>query len=263
MVPSYALDNASETERLEEQSRLPGYSLDEELRFLRLDPGQLVLDAGTGSGVVARELHRRFPWAKIQACDFSDLRLRQASALCTEEERSEIRFFRGELESIPRADGTYDAVVCRYVFEHLVDPLQVARELRRVLKPGGRVYLVNFDGIVLNLGTRDPELNAALESLRRVLPFDLCIGRRLPALLAEAGFGSIEWTADLVQFQGAELQAEIRQMRQRFGFAEPVVAQALGSPEAARGFIDAYCAEMAKPETALFYTKFLVRARRA
>jgi SAM-dependent methyltransferase len=45
-------------------------------------------------------------------------------------------------ESIPLPDASVDAVVCEYVVEHLVEPERVLRELRRILRPGGRFVFV-------------------------------------------------------------------------------------------------------------------------
>lgn len=47
----------------------------------------------------------------------------------------------GDAHRLPFGDGTIDAIVCTEVFEHLVDPPAAARELVRVLKPGGRLIL--------------------------------------------------------------------------------------------------------------------------
>ncbi|MGH7858030.1 MAG: class I SAM-dependent methyltransferase, partial [Candidatus Binatia bacterium] len=47
----------------------------------------------------------------------------------------------GDLHAIPLADGALDAVVCNGVLEHVEDPERVVRELRRVLKEGGRAYV--------------------------------------------------------------------------------------------------------------------------
>jgi SAM-dependent methyltransferase len=47
----------------------------------------------------------------------------------------------GSLEAIPVADGSFDVVLCLQVLEHVPDPGAAVRELRRVVRPGGRVLL--------------------------------------------------------------------------------------------------------------------------
>lgn len=48
----------------------------------------------------------------------------------------------GVAEQLPFADGTFDAVLSLNVLEHVKDPFQAAREIMRVLKPGGEVFVV-------------------------------------------------------------------------------------------------------------------------
>lgn len=56
----------------------------------------------------------------------------------TAEKRPDVQ---GDAERLPFADGTFDAVICAELLEHVFDPRQVVREIRRVLRPGGRVLI--------------------------------------------------------------------------------------------------------------------------
>ena len=47
----------------------------------------------------------------------------------------------GSLKEMPVADGSFDAVLCTQVLEHVADPIEVLRELHRIIRPGGRLYL--------------------------------------------------------------------------------------------------------------------------
>lgn len=62
-------------------------------------------------------------------------------------------FIKGRLETIPFAASTFDLVGCRYVIEHLDTPLRVFDELRRVMKPSGRLLIqtVNCDSLLIRL----------------------------------------------------------------------------------------------------------------
>ncbi len=55
-----------------------------------------------------------------------------------------ISFVRAAVEDLPLEDGTVDAVLCLLVLHHVTDPLQGLRELRRVLRPGGRMLVVDM-----------------------------------------------------------------------------------------------------------------------
>src|SRR5947209_15404739 len=55
---------------------------------------------------------------------------------------AEIETYRADLARLPIESGSVDLIVSRSVFEHLVDPLAVYREMARVLRPGGRVVFL-------------------------------------------------------------------------------------------------------------------------
>lgn len=255
---SYVLENPQEADRLERQSRQPGYQLEQELRECQPTAGDIVLDAGCGTGLVARWLAHRFPSARIEGCDFSALRLQQARDLCSTPQEREIRYFESALEKIDAPDRTYDWLACRYVFEHLRDHAAVAHEIYRVLKPGGRAVIVNFDGVIHNLSSPSPRLAELLETLRQRFELDLFIGRKIPGILRDAGFAHAGWRIETVSFQGADLLEEQTQMRQRLQFAKPYFASALGSDALAEEFAARYCEEMVLPRNTLFYNKFVV-----
>jgi 2-polyprenyl-6-hydroxyphenyl methylase / 3-demethylubiquinone-9 3-methyltransferase len=105
------------------------------LRELGDPAGQLVLDAGCGGGLVSRELAAA--GATVIGVD-PDL-----DSLGTAKRAVTTRFapVAGRLEALPLADGSVDAAVAADVLEHVPDLPAAARELARVLRPGGRLLL--------------------------------------------------------------------------------------------------------------------------
>src|SRR5690606_35228019 len=114
-------------------------------------------------------------------------------------------YFQAQLEKIPVSDDTYDHVILRYVFEHLSDPQAVIREAFRVLKKGGRIFVINFDGVIANLHPLSTELSILMQDFHSRFPVDLFIGRKIPSLLSELGFQSLSYRVDAHSFQGREL----------------------------------------------------------
>ena len=99
-------------------------------------PGQRVLDAATGDGNVAIEAARR--GAVVTACDLSPGQLARARARAGAEE---IVWATGDVEALPDEDSSYDAVLSAYGAALAPRPRRTARELLRVLRPGGLLVL--------------------------------------------------------------------------------------------------------------------------
>jgi ArsR family transcriptional regulator len=105
-----------------------------------LDPGWVVGDLGCGTGRVSQALA---PWVdRVVAVDESEAMLDAARARLEPEANVELRL--GRLESLPIADGELDAATLVLVLHHVGDPAGALREVARVLRPGGRLLLVDM-----------------------------------------------------------------------------------------------------------------------
>jgi ubiquinone/menaquinone biosynthesis C-methylase UbiE len=248
---SYAMESIDEAKRLEFQAEQPNYNIPNELRYLQLKGNEKVLDVGCGTGLLARELKKKYPNIEIDACDFSDIRVQQAKKLS-----SNINYFVADAQNL-QIESKYDVVVSRYVFEHLPSPVLAAQEIYKACKDGGKVYIVDFDGIFLNHYSTNEELNKSLELMRESFSFDLFVGRKLPSLLKKAGFNRIQWKAELNTFDEKQLQDEIENCHQRCLNARPLIERTLGSSSKAEEFIRDYVEAIENEETVLFYNKFM------
>src|ERR1700761_4538404 len=107
-------------------------------------PGQRILDVATGTGLVAFGLAER--GAEVVGLDQSDQMLAGARRrLATRPDLAErISLVPGEAEQLPFADGEFDALSFTYLLRYVDDRAETMRELARVVRPGGRIGMVEF-----------------------------------------------------------------------------------------------------------------------
>jgi demethylmenaquinone methyltransferase / 2-methoxy-6-polyprenyl-1,4-benzoquinol methylase len=107
-------------------------------------PGERILDVATGTGLVAFGLAER--GAEVVGLDQSDQMLAGARRrLATRPDLAErISLVPGEAEQLPFADGEFDALSFTYLLRYVDDRAATMRELARVVKPGGRIGMVEF-----------------------------------------------------------------------------------------------------------------------
>jgi len=104
---------------------------------LDIEPGVAALDVGCGTGVLFPMLLRKVGKAGcIVGLDISGGMLRQTRA-----KGYPIECVQGDAQSLPLQHRTFDWVICNAVFPHFPDKLRALREVRRVLKGGGRLVI--------------------------------------------------------------------------------------------------------------------------
>jgi ubiquinone/menaquinone biosynthesis C-methylase UbiE len=146
-------------------------------------PGQRVLDIGCGTGTLVVLIKRLHPDADVVGLDPDPKALARARRKAARASVA-IQFDQGFSDALPYPDASIDRVVSSFMFHHLQgdEKERTLREVRRVLRPGGTVSLLDFDG---------PEAGAD-SFLMRLLPFrhhlrDNSEGRIL-ALMGQTGF---------------------------------------------------------------------------
>jgi arsenite methyltransferase len=104
----------------------------------RLEPGQTVLDLGSGGGIdVLLSARRVGPTGKAYGLDMTDEMLALAEENKKKSGLTNVEFLKGEIENIPLPDNSVDVIISNCVINLSADKDQVLREAFRVLKPGG------------------------------------------------------------------------------------------------------------------------------
>ena len=182
------LYDAAQTGALPEEAVLASLGCGNPTALAQLNPGETVLDLGSGGGIdVLLSARRVGPTGKAYGLDMTDEML----TLARENQRragvENVEFLKGEIEHIPLPDNSVDVVISNCVINLSADKDRVLREAFRVLKPGGRFA-------VSDVVTR----GAVPEGVRQnMLLWVGCIAGALDdyayiAKLAKAGFDGID-----------------------------------------------------------------------
>ncbi len=166
---------------------------------LELQPGQRVLELAAGpgdTGFMAAELVR--PGGTLISSDGAEPMIEVARARAAELGIDNVEFRQLELEWIDLETASVDAVLVRWGIMLTVDPPAAAREIRRVLRPGGHAALAVWDARERNPWALIPSM--ALLELGHAEPpdpdapgpFALAEEGRLAELLDDAGFTEVE-----------------------------------------------------------------------
>jgi demethylmenaquinone methyltransferase / 2-methoxy-6-polyprenyl-1,4-benzoquinol methylase len=169
--------------------------------------GSDALDVCCGTGDLALELRRRIgPDGRVVGCDFSEPMLELARRK-SGDEGLPVEFGWADALDLPYGDASFDAVTIGFGARNLADLERGISEMTRVLRPGGRLVILEitrpqrqplagfyslwFDRLVPVLGTLagDPEAYSYLPDSVRSFPEP----ERLAAMLDAAGLGRIRW----------------------------------------------------------------------
>jgi ubiquinone/menaquinone biosynthesis C-methylase UbiE len=261
MSTTYLMESAGEAGRLEAKTLV-----EETRRHLTLAgiaPGMRALDAGAGTGAVARELARMVgPSGSVVALDQSAHRLSEGEKLAG---LSNLEFVQGDLYAPPLPEGTFDFIWCRFVYEYLSDPDLATQQLVRLLKPGGKLVVGDLDGNIVWHHPSPPGFEEELAKVMRALEgrFDPFAGRKLFHRFRKAGLRDIKvHHLPYHLIAGPATQRDLDNWAAKVETIRPAGEKALGSKEAYDRLGAQLLALLRDPDALTYSTLFLVEGVR-
>jgi ubiquinone/menaquinone biosynthesis C-methylase UbiE len=158
---------------------------------LHLEAGQKVLDVGCGIGGATFSLAEvTGPSGLVAGVDVSSALIEVANKRIGT--RAGIEFRVGDASQIPYPNGFFDAARSERVFLYLPDRLQALREMKRVVRTGGRVCIIDTDLDSMAIYSTAPALTRKLTSLVADSMPNATSARDLPALVRQVGLRELE-----------------------------------------------------------------------
>ena len=194
--------------------------------------GSHVLEVGCGVGAQTVILAAASPGAAFISMDVSRLSVAAARGLARERGLANAEFLSGDVFALPFPAGCFDHVFVCFVLEHLTDPAGALAALRRVLRPGGSITVIEGDHGSAYFHPDSACARRAIEclvGLQRQAGGDSLIGRRLYPLLVAAGYRDVTVTPRMVYVDGTRPDLADGFTRKTFtAMVEGVGEQAVG-----------------------------------
>jgi ubiquinone/menaquinone biosynthesis C-methylase UbiE len=261
-MPSYLMESPHEAERLEAKTKARD-SL-EQLQLVGLSGGMRALDAGAGTGAVARVMASIVgPTGSVVALDQSPARLAAGRELATGLDNLE--FQQGDLFDTRLPGESFDLVWSRFVFEYLAEPDKALAELVRLTKVGGKIVLADLDG---NGVFHCPLPDHIASGLQKLLPsleghFDPYAGRKLYSRLHRAGLKNIRTHVRPYHLYTSGIsESDLENWDEKFRVIRPYAMTGFESGEAYDDFVGAFMDMLRDPAVMSYSVLFIAEGVR-
>lgn len=234
-----------ESTRLHDQASGLGFLLHEGTRY---PAGSIVLEAGCGVGAQTLLLAGNSPHAQFVSIDISPESLARAQERVLREGFTNVTFRQADICNLPFRAGTFDHVFVCFTLEHIPDPLLALGNLRKVLRPGGTITVIEGDHGSAVFYPDTPAAHHVIDclvTLQRQALGNALIGRELEHLLTDAGFVDVK-VSPRQTYASQNISHSSEAVKSNFiamieGVRKQAIAGGLADPEAwDRGIRDLY-----------------------
>ena len=228
--------HSRENERLQDQAGTLVDLLHSDTSYPR---GSVVLEAGCGVGAQTVTLAQRSPTARFTSFDISADSLAEAKRKTDAAGLSNVQFQQADLFALPFSPESFDHVFVCFLLEHLSRPVEALAILKRLLRPGGTMTVIEGDH---GSAYFHPDSSAAqmaiqcLVELQRRAGGNALIGRQLYPLMVEAGLEAVHVSPRMVYVDSSRPGLVDGFTRKTFtamieGVRESAIAAGLTDPE--------------------------------
>jgi ubiquinone/menaquinone biosynthesis C-methylase UbiE len=193
---------------------------DRMVQLAELEPGQRVLDIGTGIGEPALTAARRVgPTARVVATDISERMLEIARERAAALGLENVDFLEGDAEALDLPNASFDVVLCRWTLMFLPDPAAALRVMWRMLRPDGRLAVAVWGPaemvpmVTVTMDVLLPALGLSPPPSDQPGMFRYADAGRLVHALRQAGFTDVrvEPVTVTLEWPSAEAYTRLRQ----------------------------------------------------
>jgi SAM-dependent methyltransferase len=195
---TYNLELDAEIQRLKAQVLLSWQKEARTLKWFGLTDGMNILEAGSGPGFFTEKLLELLPNSSITAVEIDPALQEKAVKYLHDKGGDRVNHIQASIADTGLEDNTFDFAIARLLFVHLPEPVAAAREIFRILKPGGKLVIIDSDADLFWLTTPPMSVEIVREKWKQVMASrngDLSIGRNLCRILKQAGFVSVDLEA--------------------------------------------------------------------
>jgi len=237
MTPAYVHGyDPRENDRLQDQAGTPVDLLHDDTQY---PAGSRVLEAGCGVGAQTVTLAQRSPEALFTSVDISAASVAQAARRVQAAGLRNVALQQADIFALPFEAASFDHVFVCFVLEHLAEPARALALLKRLLRPGGTLTVIEGDHGSTYFHPDSAAAQAAVQcqvALQQRAGGNALVGRQLYPLLVQAGFDSVRVLPRMVYVDGSRPQLVDGFTRKTFtamieGVRDAALAAGLSSAE--------------------------------